>query len=76
MSDPHNSYTNHPGVDATDCEIRHVVSNELFSMNGYACLYTGGHCIPDEHCKKRQESHEKSRLFNEQLIVVNDKDII
>jgi hypothetical protein len=40
-------FGHHPGFSASNCEHRIVVSGPgLQSRRGFACGWTGGHCIP------------------------------
>lgn len=61
MTLPH---SNHPGHSARSCDLSIVVNNRNMSMNGYACGFTGGHCVPNEHCSERLkiDKEEKAKL--------------
>lgn len=42
-----NPYSHHPGFSATQCEHRMTVTARgIATSSGFACLWTGGHCIP------------------------------
>lgn len=48
-------HSNHPGHDNSGCHLRLQINAALYgtSRNGYACSYTGGHCIKTEACAGR-----------------------
>jgi len=56
-------HRNHPGFTNGLCPLRITVnaSRGGTSHNGYACSHTGGHCVADEHCKKRVKDHEEDQ---------------
>ena len=43
----------HPGWDAEDCPLRITVTADRYgtSSDGFACSWSGGHCLPGDHCK-------------------------
>lgn len=53
------SYENHPGF-GIECPCQLKVNPAPYGMSsrGFACRYTGGHCLPDEHCDERVEEWE------------------
>ena len=45
----------HPGWDAPNCELRITVGNPTTNHQGFACDWTGGHCLPNkETCPSRR----------------------
>lgn len=54
-------YENHPGFEAGDCPLRLTIKPHAFGMSsrGFACSSSGGHCIPNKHCKARVDEHKK-----------------
>lgn len=56
-ADGENPYAHHPGFEAGSCEHRLTVTpapSGSTSRHGFACLYSGGHCLPGTMppCKK------------------------
>jgi hypothetical protein len=45
----------HPGSSAHSCPLRVRVTAQSSSehSSGYACGFTGGHCIPGDYCARR-----------------------
>lgn len=45
-------HAQHPGWDADGCPLRIVVTPRGGGHNshGFACGYTGGHCLPGDKC--------------------------
>ena len=48
-------HEDHPGFDSRGCEliIKINAHHMGLSSNGYACSYTGGHCLPCDACASR-----------------------
>ena len=47
-------HENHPGHEARTCPLSlRVDAQTSRTSNGYACRYTGGHCVPDDCCAAR-----------------------
>lgn len=54
-----NPYAGHPGFGETECPLRHTVTPSTgVTMHGFACLHTGGHCLPNEKCESRRKLNE------------------
>lgn len=56
-----NPYAHHPGFGEESCELRLTVTparGGSTSSHGFACRYTGGHCLPCERCPDRRKSSE------------------
>ncbi len=53
-------FENHPGHD-TEChlKIRITAKPNGTSQNGFACSWTGGHCLPCEKCDSFRLAHKK-----------------
>lgn len=53
------NHDQHPGHTGDGCELRiKVIAHPLgSSYNGYACSYTGGHCVPCESCEAMVKAH-------------------
>ena len=64
--DGKNPYADHPGFDARECPIRYTVTQTGAYggiRGGFGCEITGGHCLPGEHCSKRQaDAKEQDEL--------------
>lgn len=61
------SYENHPGF-GTDCpcQIRINPHPTGMSSRGFACCYTGGHCLPSDECDGRVQELEDEGFFEEE----------
>lgn len=54
------AFSNHPGYSAQDCELREVVVAASYATNnGFRCYWTGGHCVPGEHCEARRKANQE-----------------
>jgi hypothetical protein len=55
------AHANHPGWDADGCPLRLTVTPKwsVPAAPGFACSWTGGHCLPGERCDARRESARK-----------------
>lgn len=58
----------HPGRDAGDCPLRIIASGRRSDggSGGYACDFTGGHCLPGEQCAERvriAEEEQEEELY-------------
>jgi hypothetical protein len=54
-----NPYANHPGFEASGCRLRYTVTparSGSTSSHGFGCWFTGGHCVPGDHCDYRLEN--------------------
>lgn len=64
MFDPLNQ--NHPGIDAGDCELRITISGRRTDggAGGFACSFSGGHCLPGSDCDRRraEEANMKASM--------------
>jgi hypothetical protein len=51
-----NDYPNHPGATARSCGLRiNVTGNRSDgAVGGYACSWSGGHCLPSDDCDQRR----------------------
>ena len=58
-------HKNHPGYSASACPVRITISAHTYgsSSNGYACSWTGGHCIPKASCKKIVKEYQKECII-------------
>lgn len=57
-------HADHPGVLAVGCPLRITVTARRTDggRGGYACSYTGGHCLPGDQCAdRRAEAAEEPR---------------
>lgn len=58
----------HPGHTAEDCFARiSVTSRSALSMSGYACGWTGGHCVPGPLCDSRRANYAKELEIQEEI---------
>jgi hypothetical protein len=62
------AHPNHPG-DGVNCEIRVAVSERRTdgAGGGYACAWTGGHCVPGWMCEERRAAYEARDLMEMDL---------
>lgn len=46
-------HSNHPGHGSSSCALSITVTASAYgtSGNGYACSWTGGHCLPSKACE-------------------------
>lgn len=57
INPPGNRHEDHPGHDAADCPLRITINAvQTTTSNGYACRWTGGHCLPGADCGDRVEA--------------------
>lgn len=55
-----NPYAAHPGFAETACPCRMTITPiTRASSHGFACWYTGGHCIPGEFCGERRADYAR-----------------
>lgn len=56
---PH--HNDHPGFLAPSCPLRITVAAHRTDggRGGYACSYTGGHCLPGDQCQDRRAALSK-----------------
>lgn len=54
-------HQDHPGVVAIGCPLRIIVTARRTDggRGGYACSYTGGHCLPGDQCASRRSALSK-----------------
>lgn len=69
--DGENPYADHPGFKATGCSLRHTVTPARMgstSSHGFACLGSGGHCVPNpEHCQRMLEKEARHQELEAQF---------
>jgi hypothetical protein len=59
------NFEDHPGFSASGCPVQMTITAHRYgsSHNGYACSWTGGHCLPKASCKKIVKQYEKESLI-------------
>jgi hypothetical protein len=59
------NFEDHPGFSANGCPVQMTIVAHRYgsSHNGYACSWTGGHCLPKASCKKIVKQYEKESLI-------------
>lgn len=54
--DKHPALKDHPGYES-DCNLTMtVIARTGSTHDGYACTWTGGHCVPGDQCATRREA--------------------
>jgi hypothetical protein len=56
-------HSNHPGHTNSDCPLRLQINAAPYgtSRNGYACSWTGGHCVKSDDCGSLVSAHEQEQ---------------
>jgi hypothetical protein len=69
-----NPYANHPGFDAQGCELQYTVTQQnswgTVTSAGFGCWFTGGHCLPGDHCEHRRARSAEEAKLREQFDVI------
>jgi hypothetical protein len=62
-------FTDHPGYEASACELREVVVAQTYATNnGFRCAATGGHCVPGNVCSTRRATQAERDRLHAQLV--------
>jgi len=54
-------HANHPGHSQVGCPLQLQINAHRMgtSSNGYACSWTGGHCMKNDECAERVSQHKE-----------------
>lgn len=57
-------FEHHPGFPVDICQLQITVQPGPYSTSskGFACGYTGGHCLPGEQCDRWRQLQQETRI--------------